>query len=129
MNDPVWLPLEAVVDFHKVLIETHGGAQGLRDRTLLEAALARPRHKAAYGGTLFEMAAGYCFGLCNAHCFVDGNKRIGFAAMAAFLDMNGWILDAREDDAYAIMMAIASGQMSEAALTAWIESNSVPSEA
>jgi death-on-curing protein len=128
VKEPVWLPLEAVVDYQRILIEIHGGAPGLRDRGMLESALARPRNKVAYGGSLFEAAAAYCYGLCNDHCFVDGNKRIGFAAMAAFLEMNGWILDAREEEAYRVTMEVASGGMKEEALASWIERNAVSPE-
>lgn len=95
---------------------------GLRDETLLEAALARPRTLWHYGEVtdLAALAAALGYGLARRHAFADGNKRIGFVAMAVFLDLNGRQLDAKEPDVIATMRAVAAGDLSESALSQWI---------
>ena len=71
-----------------------GGARGLRDEGLLDSALARPQNILAYypAPAIAELAAAYAFGLAKNHAFVDGNKRIAFAAADVFLRINGWRL-------------------------------------
>ena len=75
--EPVWIPLQALIDLHQEQIAEHGGASGLQDRGLLESALARARQRHAYdqAATIPELAAAYCWGLSKNHHFVDGNKR------------------------------------------------------
>ena len=92
MNEPLWLRKDAIVTSHHSSIAQFGGSQGIRDEGLLESALARPENKFAYETTpsLAELAAAYSFGLARNHPFVDGNKRIAFAAAAMFLAINGY---------------------------------------
>lgn len=83
-----YLTLGEVVDLHRAVIETAGGASGIRDLGALESALAQPR--ASFGGvdlhtSLTDKAAALCFSLVNNHPFVDGNKRLGHAATETFL--------------------------------------------
>lgn len=127
--EPCWLPVEALIDAQAAAIETHGGLPGLRDRGLLESALARPRQLFHYGNeppSVDELAAAYGWGLCRNHAFGDGNKRIALIAMFVFLDLNGHDLDAREDDAYETIVAIAKGELSQPELARWIEDRAVP---
>src|SRR4051794_39629117 len=89
---------------HSELLLEHGGAPGARDggEALIESALARPRNRFAYesASDLADLAAAYLFGLAKNHGYIDGNKRIGFAAAATFLLLNGLRLNASEADAY-----------------------------
>ena len=79
MSDPIWVPLTAVYVIHDRQIARHGGASGLRDKTLLEAAVIRPENKFSYKqADTFACAAAYAFGIAKAHAFVDGNKRTAF---------------------------------------------------
>jgi death-on-curing protein len=72
------------------------------------------------------LAAAYGFGLYKGHCFPDGNKRLALATMDIFLRINGHPLTATEVDAALTMLALASDQMSETDLTAWVKANSSP---
>ena len=112
---------------HDQLVE-HGGLSGIRDENAIEAALARPRNYWTYQGTrdVVELAAAYCQGFARGHPYVDGNKRIGFLAMAAFLDMNGLTLTATDEDVVDMVSGVAAGTVSETDLVAWIRGNVRP---
>lgn len=107
-------------------IRQHGGSPGLRDEGLLESALARPRMRFEYedGADLAALAASLAFGLAKNHPFVDGNKRVAFAALFTFLGMNGSELTASESEAVTAILAVASSAMSEEELAAWIRGHS-----
>lgn len=85
-------------------------------------ALARPRNLSAYDGVtdIAAQAAAYGYGLTRGHGYVDGNKRVGFVAMAIFLDLNGWSLEAPEPEVVRVMLAVASGELGEAGLASWV---------
>ena len=121
MTAPVWVPLRAVITFHDRQIARHGGAPGMRDLGLLEAACARPVNRAAYGETdLHVLAATYAFGICKAHAFVDGNKRTAFVTTLTFLRLNG--LEMRPDPAEGVRMMedLAAGEVTEVAFAQWL---------
>ena len=107
---------------HEAQTREHGGSPGIRDEGLLGSALARPRHKFAYGSQtdLAVLAAAYAFGLAKNHGFVDGNKRVAFMAAYVFLGLNGQDLDAAEPDLVTVMEHVAAGRLTEAALAKWI---------
>jgi len=109
-----FLPKEVVLIIHSDLLQRYGGRPGLRDPGLLESALAQPMQ--TVGGkyankTLFDKAAAYGFHVCRNHPFVDGNKRVAFVLMDVFLRENGWEIRAPEENAYAMMMVLASGEL------------------
>lgn len=121
MREPWWVPIEAIKAIHLELIAEHGGLPGVRDEGLLESALARPRNLWAYEKpTLYDLAAAYGFGLTKNHALVDGNKRIGLAAIDVFLRMNGSHLTASEAEAVAVILKLAEGKLDQADLAAWI---------
>lgn len=125
MKAPVWVLDETVLALHEQLLALHGGATGLRDRGLLESALARPRNLFVYEkATVFALAASYAFGLVKNHPFVDGNKRIGFAVGVLFLELNGVRLEAGEADAAVQTLGLAAGAIKEAEYAAWLKANS-----
>lgn len=105
-----------------------GGARGMRDDGLFESALARPVNQYLYDPStdLPELAAAYGFGLAKNHAFVDGNKRAAFLAIGLFLAINGKRLSADPVDAIQTILALAAGQLDEAALAAWIRANMAP---
>ncbi|QIR86492.1 type II toxin-antitoxin system death-on-curing family toxin [Paracoccus sp. AK26] len=122
MTGPVWVPLAAVIAIHDRQIARHGGAPGMRDRSLLEGGCARPLNQAAYGTpTLPELAAAYAYGIAKAHAFVDGNKRTAFVTALTFLRLNG--VGFRPDPVQGVRMMedLASGDVTEAAFAAWLE--------
>ena len=82
IEDPEFLRVDDVLELHRDQIERYGGDPGIRDRGLIEAAVAMPRQ--SFGGQflhvdLFEMAAAYAFHLAGSQAFLDGNKRVGLA--------------------------------------------------
>jgi death-on-curing protein len=125
MNEPLWLSVKLVLSVHDAVLAEHGGASGIRDSGLLESALDRPRNRFAYEKpALPELAASYAFGLAKNHPFIDGNKRIAFMAAAIFLETNGYELTASEVDATLAILALAAGEMEEAAFAGWLKDNS-----
>ena len=124
MKERVWVRRDVVLAFHEQLLAEHGGSAGIRDEGMMDSALGRPENLFAYGKpTLFDLAAAYAFGLVKNHPFVDGNKRIGFATAALFLDLNGQHFTAPEVEAVLNTLALAAGKMSEAAYAAWLKAN------
>ena len=122
---PVWLKKSLVEAMHDSQLAEHGGGSGLRDAGLLESALARPENRQGYGDPdVFELAAAYAFGIIRNHPFVDGNKRTGFLAAYVFLRLNGQRLVANEVSATSAVLALAAGDMEEAAFAEWLRANS-----
>jgi death on curing protein len=124
-KEPLWIEERDVLAIHDRLLALHGGATGLRDRGLLELALARPRQHHAYAGRsdIVEMAALYTAGIVRNHPFIDGNKRTGFVIGVLFLELHGFDFKASEPDATQAVMALAAGTLDEAAFTAWWREN------
>ena len=121
MSTRIWVPLPAVFMIHDRQIARHGGASGLRDATLLEAACDRARNKFGYDqADLFQCAAAYGFGICKAHAFADGNKRTAFVTTATFLLLNGWRLRPDPIKGVFAMENLATGDLSEAEFAAWL---------
>lgn len=130
MTEPRWLDFDIVVDFHTEQLALFGGPDGIRDRGLLESALARPQNKFAYGeANLAALAAAYGFGIARNHAFVDGNKRTALASVIVFLNLNKLDLDAPQEAATAIVLALAAGEIGEEVLARWIADNIKPLDA
>jgi death-on-curing protein len=124
MTEPEWLDVDIILDVHSEQLALFGGGDGLRDRGLLESALARPINKFAYGETdLAVLAAAYAFGMAKNHPFVDGNKRVAFASVIVFLGMNEIDFDVPPEQATAMIFALAAGEVSEENLARWIRDN------
>jgi death-on-curing protein len=109
-----------------MLIATHGGSQGIRDKGLLESALVRPRQLYYYEpqSTVFDLAAAYSFGLVKNHPFIDGNKRVALAIAAIFLELNGFSLDAPETEAVIFIEQLAVSHFTESDLAKWLGNSS-----
>jgi death-on-curing protein len=124
VSDWIWLDPEVLLAAHDEQLQEHGGASGLRDRGLLESALARPQNLAAYGKPdVAALAASYAFGIAKNHAFVDGNKRTALVAMELFLDQNGYELGADDMQCVLAILSVASGAFSEDDLARWIQRN------
>ena len=125
MTEPVWVDLRDALALHTRLVALFGGADGVRDSTLLESALARTQQIFAYVELpqIVEMAAAYTAGIVRNHPFVDGNKRTGFLVGVLFLELNGYRFDATEENAARAMIDLAAGTLDEegygAFLRAW----------
>jgi len=122
--EPEWLDTDIVLDIHAEQLASFGGGDGMRDLGLLESALARPLNKFAYGETdLAALAAAYAFGIARNHPFVDGNKRAAFGSMIVFLGLNGIDLDVAPENATAIILEVAAGEIDEDGLARWLRDN------
>jgi death on curing protein len=99
-----YLTVAEVLAMHADQIQRYGGSHGVRDQGLLEAALFRPQ--TGYYADLIEEAAALWESLSQNHAFIDGNKRTAFAAMYAFLAINGARLTADAEETYAFVAAL-----------------------
>lgn len=125
MKEPVWLDRVDCLAIHEVLLEQHGGLAGVRDEGMLESALGKPRNLFVYAKPLLaDLAAAYAAGIILNHPFLDGNKRTGFMAAAAFLELNGQEFSATEVDAVIQTLALAAGELDEVGYAAWLKANS-----
>jgi death-on-curing protein len=120
---PNFLTLAEVLAIHNDQIARYGGASGIRDLDLLKSAIGMP--PATYGGEflhtdIFEMAAGYLFHVVKKHPFVDGNKRVGAVSALVFLALNGFDLQASEDDFAEMVLAVARGEMSKSQIAVFM---------
>ena len=124
-----YLALAEVVDLHRRLLQATGGAAGIRDLGALESALAQPKMTLAGSDlypTLAEKAATLCFSLVVSHPFVDGNKRVGHAAMETFLVLNGAEIDASVGEQERIMLDLAAGRVDREQLAVWLRQHLRP---
>ena len=124
-----YLRLGEVLELHRRLIATSGGSPGLRDLRLLEGSLSQLRQ--TFSGadlypTLIEKAGTLGFSLIKNHPFVDGNKRVGHAAMEVMLMLNGHELTASKESTEAVVLAVASGTLDRQALTKWVKEQIKP---
>lgn len=123
-EEPLWITYEQAIAIHSRQLRRFGGAPGLRDEGMLRSALERPINKWQHEqASLPEMAAAYAFGLAKNHAFVDGNKRIAFMTMMAFLLKNGVAFSPDPAQSTAIILSLAAGEVSEESLTRWIRDN------
>lgn len=108
---------------HGQLLTETGGADGIRDDNLLDAALESPYsgfQDTQFYPSIEAKAARLAFGLVNNHPFVDGNKRIGVLAMLVLLDLNGVALHVSDDDLIWLGLALAKGDVDTAGVLDWI---------
>ncbi len=125
----IYLTVDEVIELHNRVLANSGGLQGINDRGLIESAVAQP--KMTFGGielypTLPDKAAAMGFSLACNHGFIDGNKRIGHAAMEAMLVANGYELDAEIDEQERVFLELADGQLKRDTFTEWVSQHMVP---
>jgi len=121
-----FLSTEDVLVLHADQINLYGGEHGVRDRGLLDSAVAQPQ--ASFGGKLlhefpFETAAAYLYHIVQNHPFLDGNKRTGAVAALVFLDINGIEIDAPKGSLYDLTMSVATGQAGKAEIAEFFRSH------
>jgi death on curing protein len=121
-----YLTLTEILSLHALLLTQTGGANGIRDLGGLESAIAQPMmtfgERELYP-TLATKAAALCFSLVMNHPFVDGNKRIGHAAMETFLALNHFQLAADIDSSESTILTLAAGNLTREQLVAWVTAN------
>lgn len=126
-----YLSLGEVTDLHRRVIEEFGGSHGIRDLGALESAVAQPRM--TFGGedlypTPVEKAAALGFVLVMNHPFLDGNKRVGHAAMETFLVLNGFEIEAEVHEQEQLMLRLAAGEIDRSGLLSWLHDHVRPRE-
>ncbi len=114
---------------HSKQLARHGGIEGVRDAGLLESALSRPRNLFAYGSPdIASLAAAYAFGIVRNHPFLDGNKRTALATCRAFLLMNGYAIEASQDEKADAILKLAASTLSEEEFATWLRERIRPME-
>jgi len=121
-----YLTLAELLEIHRRILVQSGGAGGIRELGAIESALAQPQM--TFSGqelysTIEAKAAAICFSLVMNHPFVDGNKRVGHAAMEVFLVLNACELHADVDDAERVILRVAAGQLTREELLDWIRTH------
>jgi death-on-curing protein len=127
-----WLEKALALAIHNRQLAEHGGGTGVRDETMLDSALARPRQLQAYGNPppdLADLAASLAYGLARNHPFVDGNKRTAHVCYRVFIALNGAELVATDEEKYLSMLALAEGSLSEAGFAQWLRERIVAATA
>ena len=127
-----YLTLDEVLELHRRVIVQSGETWNIRDLRGLESALAQPRM--TFEGrelypTLAEKAGALAFSLIRNHPFVDGNKRVGHAALETFLILNDYRLAAPLDEQERVILEVAAGTMDRVAFVAWLQEHIVPADA
>jgi len=126
MKDICWLTEEMIRNIHDDQIAEYGGLPGIRDYNLLMASLDRPKNLYMYEQiTLFDLAGAYAFAFAKNHAFIDGNKRVAFAALTTFLAMNGYWLKTTCNDAEERIIRLANNEETQKSISDWISSKCV----
>ena len=119
-----FLSLGDVLELYRRIVEETGGATGIRDLNGLQSAMAQPRMtfegKDLYPSVAAKAAA-LGFSLIRNHPFIDGNKRVGHAALELFLLLNGHEIEASVDEQEAVILSVASGDRDRQQLLNWLE--------
>lgn len=124
MSEPIWIEDTLVFAIHDRQLAEHGGAEGVRDESLLQSALARPLNQLLYtGADIVDLAAKYTAGIVQNHPFVDGNKRTGFVVGVLFLELNGYRFTASEPDAAQAVLELAAGTIDEDGFRDFLRAN------
>lgn len=124
MSEPIWIEDDLVFAIHDRQLAEHGGAEGVRDESLLHSALGRPRNHFTYGSAdVVELAAIHTAGIVQNHPFVDGNKRTGFVVGVLFLELNGYRFTASEEAATHAIRQLAAGTIDEYAFGDFLRAN------
>lgn len=128
-DEPAWFEEDIVIAIHARQLAEHGGTEGLRDRGMLQSALARPQQLWAYANPdLYDLAAAYAFGLSKNHPFLDGNKRIAAVICETLLDLYGREVQLTEAEKYVQYYGLAAGEHTEESFVQWLRENSGPLE-
>ena len=120
MRDWIWIDLAVAEAAHREQLAEHGGAEGVRDRTLLESAMARPLQLASYGEPdAAALAASYAFGIARNHPLTEGNKRTAAVISETFLVLNGHQLTCSDATLVVAFLALAAGELTGDELADW----------
>lgn len=128
MQEPIWIDKPEVLIVHSMQLAEHGGSDGIRDETLLDSALAKPRNVFAYTDSMSlpRLAASYAYGLARNHAFIDGNKRTALVVSEGFLLVNGMKVVSTPEEKYFTFLHLADGSLTEEELTEWLTKHALP---
>jgi len=127
MADTIYLDINDVHELHVEQIKHYGGAPGVRDAGLIEAALQRPQ--TGYYRDLIEEAASMWESLTMNYGFVDGNKRVGVAASYVFLRVNGYQWTAQPQELETLVLSnLEAGTFTKDVIDAWLRDNTATAE-
>ena len=123
-----YMILSEVLEIHRYIIAQSGGLSGIHSLGALESALAQPRM--TFDGedlypTIVEKASALGFSIISNHPFVDGNKRVGHAAMEIYLVLNGYEIEAIVDELERIILKVAASEIGREEFTDWIRNHIV----
>ena len=123
-----YLTLNEVLVLHERLIDIYGGSRGIRDLPALESALAQPM--ITFDGDelypdLLAKASVLGFFLISNHPFLDGNKRVGHAAMEIFLVLNDYEIEANVDEQEQLILDVAAGKINRIELGKWLRTHTI----
>lgn len=130
MKEVVWVKDETVLAIHHRQLEEHGGLEGIRDQGLLQSALYRPKNLFAYTELppdIASLAASYAWGIVKNHPFFDGNKRTAYVVVRTFLKLNGYDLQASNQEKYQTWIDLAANKLSEEQLAELIRNHLITS--
>ena len=119
-----YLSLVEILELHQAVISSTGGSKGIRDLGALESATNQPRltfDQSDLYPDIISKAASLCYSLVMNHPFVDGNKRVGHAAMETFLILNGMEIDAPIDEQEKIILDLAAGKSARKEFSVWLK--------
>jgi death-on-curing protein len=128
---PKFLTRDQVIALHKLQIDQFGGVAGVKDEGLLLSALGQPESGSGdkyFHNDLYEMAAAYLFHLVKNHAFNDGNKRIAALAAAVFLQVNGLIVVADEDEFERLVLDAAQSLVLKKQIADFFRKNTTPQD-
>ena len=130
MSDDIkFLTFNQVLKLHSLQIEEFGGLDGIKNEGLLRSALAQPESgfgEEYFHKNIYEMAAAYLLHLVKNHAFNDGNKRIAAVTAAVFLQINGHLVIADEDEFEQLVIAAASGKAPKEMIAEFFKRNTQP---
>jgi len=126
-----YISVEEVVELHRRVVQRTGGTLGIRDHGSLESSVMQPLQSfddQELYPTLVEKAAALGYFLIQNHSFLDGNKRIGHAALETVLILNGYELSAAVDEQEEVVLAIARCELRRELFTEWVQQHVMPSK-
>jgi death-on-curing protein len=120
-----WISTELALAIHQRQLAEHGGLSGIRDKRLLDSALARPKNLHAYGeNDIYVLAAAYGFGIARNHPFSDGNKRTAYVVSRLFLKLHDNDMPGTPENRVRLFEQLAAGNITEPELIAWLKNGS-----
>ena len=121
-----WISTELALAIHQRQLAEHGGLSGIRDKGLLDSALARPQNLHAYGeNDSYVLAAAYAFGIARNHPFNDGNKPTAYVVSRLFLKLHDYDMPGTPENRVRLFEQLAAGNITEPELIAWLKNGNL----